>query len=114
MEALRVHTRNECALHGAEGQEPWGRTFRGIEVVRCDHLGGAYVVEMILIAGSEEEPQFSRHIHFVSERDRLREVHALAEALSQEDIDEVWASVVAAMERGDRPRSTVAQFHAPR
>ncbi len=111
MEAIRVQARNECALHGAEGREPWGRAFRGIEVVRCDHLGSAYVVEMILLAGSDEEPQYSRHIHFV--RDWQREVHVLGESLSQDDIDEVWAAMVAAMERGDRPRSTVAQFHSP-
>ena len=109
MAALPVQTRNECALHGAEGREPWGRAFRGIEVVRCDHLGSTYVVEMVLLAGSEEQPQYSRHIHFV--RDGQREVHALAESLNQLDIDEVWASMVSAMERGDQPRSTVAQFH---
>jgi hypothetical protein len=110
MEVVSVQTRNECALHGAEGREPWGRAFRGIEVVRCDHLGSTYVVEMVLLAGSEEQPQYSRHIHFV--RDGQREVHALAESLSQHAIDEVWLSLVAAMERGDRPRSRVAEFHS--
>lgn len=109
MDTLPIHTRNECALHGAEGREPWGRAFRGIEVVRCDHLGSAYVVEMILLAGSDEEPQFSRHIHFV--RDRQREVHVLAEDLAQVAVDAIWIDMVEAMEGGAVPRGDVARFH---
>ncbi len=101
--------RNECALHGRQGREPWGRPFRRIEVVRCDHLGSAYVVELLLWAGSEERPQRSRHVHFV--RDGEREVHALAEELTAHEAEAVWTRVVAAMERGERRRSAVAQFH---
>lgn len=103
--------RNECQLHGDEGREPWGRPFRAIEVVRCDHLGGAYVVELLLLAGEEDGGLRSHHIHFV--RDGLREVHALDDALSQEGVERVWASMVAAMERGEAPRAHEAQFHAP-
>lgn len=102
--------RSECLLHGDEVREPWGRAFRGIEVVRCDHLGSAYVVEMFLLAGSEADVLRSHHIHFV--RDGLREVHALDEQLSQHRIERVWASVVAAMERGDAPKPREAQYHA--
>ena len=100
---------NDCFLHGDEGREPWGRPFRQIEVVRCDHLGAAYVVEMVLIAGSEERPARSRHIHFV--RGRRREIHALDEGLSEELVEEVWQRAVMAMERGDVPRDAVAEFH---
>jgi hypothetical protein len=102
--------RSECQLHGDEGREPWGRAFRGIEVVRCDHLGPAYVVEMFLLAGGEADELRSHHIHFV--RDGLREVHALDERLSQDRIERVWASVVAAMERGDAPKPREAHYHA--
>jgi hypothetical protein len=102
--------RSECLLHGDEVREPWGESFRGIEVVRCDHLGSAYVVEMFLLAGGEGDMLRSHHIHFV--RDGRREVHALDERLSQERIDRVWASVVTAMERGDAPKPQEAQFHA--
>lgn len=102
--------RSECLLHGDEGREPWGASFRGIEVVRCDHLGSAYVVEMFLLAGGEADVLRSHHIHFV--REGRREVHALDERLSQERIEHVWASVVVAMERGDSPRAHQAQFHA--
>lgn len=112
MDVTGVKTRNECALHGAEGREPWGRAFRGIEVVRCDHLGSAYVVEMILLAGNDEQPQYSRHIHFV--RDRQREVHVLAESLSQDAIDAVWEQAIYAMESGVQPRGDVAKFHDAR
>jgi hypothetical protein len=102
--------RNECRLHGDEGREPWGKPFRGIEVVRCDHLETAYVVEMYLLAGSDETPHRSHHIHFV--RDGRREVHALDDGLSQAQVDEVWAIAVAAMERGETPRDYRAEFHA--
>jgi hypothetical protein len=100
---------NECFLHADEGREPWRPVFRNIEVVRCDHLGTAYVVEMFLIAGSEESPYRSHHIHFV--RDGRREVHALDEGLSQELVERVWSAAVAAMERGEAPRENEAQFH---
>ncbi len=103
-------SRSECQLHGDEGREPWGAPFRGIEVVRCDHLGTAYVVEMFLLAGGALDVLRSHHIHFV--RDGAREIHALDERLTREEIDRVWRSVVAAMERGDRPRAHEAQFHA--
>lgn len=101
---------NECFLHGDEVREPWGEPLRGIEAVRCDHLGSAYVVEMYLIAGREEREYRSHHIHFV--RDGRREIHALDERLSLESVEKVWAGVVAAMERGDAPRNDKAQFHA--
>jgi hypothetical protein len=102
--------RSECLLHGDEVREPWGSSFRGIEVVRCDHLGSAYVVEMFLLAGGEGDVLRSHHIHFV--RDGRREVHALDEHLSPDQIDRIWASVVAAMERGDAPKAREARFHA--
>jgi hypothetical protein len=105
-----VPGQNECFLHGNEGREPWGTPFRGIEVVRCDHLGEAYVVEMHLVAGSEECPHRSHHIHFV--RDGRREVHALDEDLSPGAVDEVWRRVVDAMECGESPNANIARFHA--
>ena len=107
-----IQRKSECRLHGVEGREPWGAVLRDIEVIRCDHLGNAYVVEMYLVAGSEVQPYRSHHIHFV--RDGLREVHALDERLSPEGVEQVWAGVVAAMERGDRPRNHEAQFHHQR
>jgi hypothetical protein len=102
-------SRSECALHGDEGREPWGTPFRGIEVVRCDHLGAAYVVEMYLVAGTDERPYRSHHMHFV--RDGRREIHVLDEHLSQTRVEHVWASVVAAMERGEAPNEHEARFH---
>jgi len=107
---IAVPRRSECQLHGDEGREPWGAPFRGIEVVRCDHLGSAYVVEMFLLAGGTLDVLRSHHIHFVQAG--AREVHALDEHLSREHIDRVWCSVVAAMERGERPRAHEARFHA--
>lgn len=101
--------RNECRLHGGEGREPWGRPFRGIEVVRCDHLGTAYVVEMYLLASNDASPHRSHHIHYV--RDGRREIHALDEGLGQAEVDAIWAVMVAAMERGDMPRDHPAEFH---
>ncbi len=101
---------SECIVHGDEGREPWCPPFRSIEVVRCDHLGLAYVVEMYLVAGSDGRRYRSHHIHFV--RDGLREVHALADDLSQDMVDGVWRSVVIAMERGAAPNVNEAQFHA--
>jgi hypothetical protein len=101
--------RNECFVHGDEGREPWRSAFRDIEVVRCDHLGVAYVVEMVLVAGSAGMPYRSHHIHFV--RDGRREVHALADDLSREMVDRVWSRVVRAMERGEAPNCHQAQFH---
>jgi hypothetical protein len=101
--------RSECFLHGDERREPWGKPFRAIEVVRCDHLGAAYVVEMVLLAGSEDRPQRSRHIHFV--RDGHREIHALDDHLSQAAVDRIWARVAAAMERGALPKDHQATFH---
>src|SRR5918995_6798797 len=101
--------RNECFVHGDEGREPWRSTFRDIEVVRCDHLGLAYVVEMVLVAGSAGTLYRSHHIHFV--RDGRREVHALADNLSQDVIDHVWSRAVRAMERGEAPNCDQAQFH---
>lgn len=100
---------SECFLHGDEAREPWGPSFRDIEVVRCDHLGVAYVVEMYLVAGSEGSLVRSRHIHFV--RGGLREVHALADDLSQDEVDRVWNRAVTAMERGEAPNYNEAQFH---
>src|SRR5688572_32567304 len=101
--------RNECFVHGEEGREPWRSAFRDIEVVRCDHLGVAYVVEMVLVAGSAGTPYRSHHIHFVS--DGRREVHALADDLSREMVDRVWSRVVRAMERGEAPNSREVHFH---
>ncbi len=78
-------------------------------MVRCDHLGVAYVVEMYLVAGSEGSLVRSHHIHFV--RGGLREVHALADDLSQDQVDRVWSRAVSAMERGDAPDYNQAYFH---
>jgi hypothetical protein len=100
---------SECFLHGDEAREPWRPSFRNIEVVRCDHLGVAYVVEMYLVAGSEGSLVRSHHIHFV--RGGLREVHALADDLSQDQVDRVWSRAVSAMERGDAPDYNQAYFH---
>jgi hypothetical protein len=100
---------SECFLHGDERREPWGKPFRGLEVLRCDHLGSAYVVEMMLLAGSEERPHRSHHIHFV--RDGHREIHVLDDRLSQEAVERIWAQVAAAMERGAAPKDHVATFH---
>lgn len=100
---------NECQLHGDEGREPWAPRLRNIEVVRCDHLGPAYVVEMYLVVGDEDHPARSHHIHFV--RDGRREVHALNDGLSPEMVERVWTSVVSSMERGDTPNDRVAVFH---
>jgi hypothetical protein len=91
-----IQRRSECRLHGDEGREPWG----------------ADVVEMYLVAGREELPYRSHHIHFV--RDGLREVHVLDEHLSPEGVERIWAAAVAAMERGDQPRTHEAQFHHQR
>lgn len=107
-----IQRKSECRLHGNEGREPWGASLRDIEVIRCDHLGNAYVVEMYLVAGSEAQPYHSHHIHFV--RAGLREVHALDEHLSPEEVEQIWADAVAAMERGDQPRNHEAQFHHQR
>jgi hypothetical protein len=102
--------RSECFLHGnEEQQEPWRPRFRDIEVVRCDHLGTAYVVEMYLVAGSDEHPTRSHHIHYV--RDDRREVHSLDADLSQERIDAVWRMAITAMERGQTPNENEARFH---
>jgi len=100
---------SECFLHGDERREPWGTPFRAIEVVRCDHLGSAYVVEMVLLAGSEGHPQRSRHIHFV--REGRREVHALDDGLGPDAVDRIWAHLAAAMERGEMPKDHQATFH---
>lgn len=100
---------NECQLHGDEGREPWAPRLKDIEVVRCDHLGPAYVVEMYLVAGSEASPARSHHIHFV--RGGLREVHALDEGLSREAVERVWNRAVAAMEGGAAPNDREARFH---
>ena len=99
----------ECFLHGDEMGEPWRPSFQDIEVVRCDHLGVAYVVEMYLVAGSEGNQVRSHHIHFV--RNGLREVHALADDLSQDLVEQVWNHAVSAMERGDAPNYNEARFH---
>ena len=80
---------NECQLHGDEGREPWGPRLRDIEVVRCDHLGSAYVVEMYLVAGSDEHLYRSHHIHFV--RDRAEEEGERVDQLLQE-IEREWES----------------------
>ena len=101
--------RNECFVHGDEGREPWRSLFRDIEVLRCDHMGVAYVVEMVLVAGSSGTQYRSRHIHFV--RGSRREVHALADDLSQDAIDRVWGRAVLAMERGETPNSHHVHFH---
>jgi hypothetical protein len=101
--------RSECFVHGGEVREPWRSAFRDIEVVRCDHLGVAYVVEMVLVAGSPGRLYRSHHIHFV--RDGRREVHALADDLSQDLIDSVWSRAVLAMERGEAPDCHRATFH---
>jgi len=101
--------RSECFVHGGEVREPWRSAFRDIEVVRCDHLGVAYVVEMVLVAGSPGSLYRSHHIHFV--RDSRREVHALADDLSQDVIDGVWSRAVLAMERGEAPDCHRAHFH---
>lgn len=101
---------NECFLHGDEGREPWCPPFQRVEVVRCDHLGSAYVVEMYLVAGRDGQHYRSHHIHFV--RNGLREVHALADDLSQDAIDGVWRQAVTAMERGATPNFNEARFHA--
>ena len=101
--------RSECFVHGDEGREPWRSVFRDIEVIRCDHLGVAYVVEMVLVAGSAGTLYRSHHIHFV--RGGRREVHALADDLSREMVDRVWSRVVRAMERGEAPNYHQAQFH---
>ncbi|MBA3449877.1 MAG: hypothetical protein H0T18_01545 [Chloroflexia bacterium] len=78
--------------------------------MRCDHLGSAYVVEMYLVAESDGRLSRSHHIHFV--RDGRREVHALADDLSQDTIDVVWSRVVTAMERGQAPNVNEARYHA--
>ena len=101
--------RNECFVHGDEGREPWRPAFRDIEVVRCDHIGSAYVVEMVLVAGSSGTLYRSHHIHFV--RGSRREVHALADDLSQDQVDRVWSRAVSAMERGEAPDYNQAYFH---
>jgi hypothetical protein len=101
--------RSECFLHGDERREPWGTPFRAIEIVRCDHLDAAYVVEMVLLAGSEDRPHRSHHIHFV--RNGRREVHALDDQLSQEAVEQIWAQLAAAMERGAWPKEHQAAFH---
>jgi hypothetical protein len=101
--------RNECFVHGGEGREPWRSLFRDIEVLRCDHMGVAYVVEMVLVAGNSESQYRSHHIHFV--RGNRREVHALADDLSQDLIDRVWSRAVLAMERGEAPNCRQVHFH---
>ncbi len=101
--------RSECFVHGDEVREPWRSVFRDIEVVRCDHLGVAYVVEMVLVAGSADNLYRSHHIHFV--RDGRREVHALADDLTQDLVDRVWSRAVSAMERGEVPNYNEAHFH---
>ena len=101
--------RSECFMHGDEAREPWRSAFRDIEVVRCDHLGLAYVVEMILVAGNAGTLYRSHHIHFV--RGSKREVHALADDLSQDAVDRVWSRAVLAMERGDAPNCRQVHFH---
>jgi hypothetical protein len=101
--------RSECIVHGDEGGEPWRPAFQDIEVIRCDHLGAAYVVEMVLVAGSAGTLHRSHHIHFV--HDGRREVHALADDLTQDLIDRVWSRAVLAMERGEAPNCHQAHFH---
>jgi len=101
---------SECFVHGDAGREPWCPPFRSVEVVRCDHLGLAYVVEMYLVAERDGTRYRSHHIHFV--RDALREVHALADDLSQDMVERVWSHAVRAMERGEAPNVNEAHFHA--
>ena len=101
--------RSECFVHGDEGREPWRSAFRDIEVVRCDHMGVAYVVEMVLVAGNAGTLYRSHHIHFV--RGSRREVHALADDLSRDQIDRVWNQAVLAMERGESPDCHQTHFH---
>jgi hypothetical protein len=101
--------RSECFVHGGDGREPWRPAFRDIEVLRCDHMGGAYVVEMVLVAGNSGTLYRSHHIHFV--RGSRREVHVLADDLSQDLIDRVWSRAVLAMERGEAPNCHQAHFH---
>jgi len=101
--------RSECFVHGEEGREPWRRAFRDIEVLRCDHLGVAYVVEMVLVAGNAGTLYRSHHIHFV--RGSRREVHVFADDLSQDAIDRVWSQAVLAMERGEAPNCHQTHFH---
>src|SRR5215211_6887135 len=101
--------RSECFVHGDEDGEPWRSSFRDIEVVRCDHLGIAYVVEMVLVAGNADTLYRSHHIHFV--RGSRREVHALADDLGQDAIDRVWSRAVLAMERGEAPNCHQTHFH---
>jgi hypothetical protein len=109
-EAMRPEARrSECFVHGAEGREPWRLVFRDIVVVRCDHLGLAYVVEMVLVAGSAGTLYRSHHIHFV--RGGRREVHALADDLSQDAVERVWTRAVRAMERGEAPDCHRTHFH---
>ena len=109
-EGMSAHIHlSECALHGEEGREPWCPPFRNVATVRCDHLGSAYVVEMYLDAGSDVTRHRSHHIHFV--RDGRREVHALADDLSQDLVERVWRNAVTAMERGAAPNDNEAQFH---
>jgi hypothetical protein len=111
-EGIRHQARqSECFMHGDQDGEPWRSVFRDIEVIRCDHLGVAYVVEMVLVAGSADMQYRSHHIHFV--RDGRREVHALAEDLTQDSIDRVWNRAVLAMERGEAPNYHQAHFHRP-
>jgi hypothetical protein len=105
----RQARRSECFMHGDEAREPWRSAFRDIEVVRCDHLGVAYVVEMILVAGSADTLHRSHHIHFV--RGGRREVHALADDLTQDLVDRVWSRAVRAMERGQAPNCHQTHFH---
>ncbi len=101
--------RSECFVHGDEGREPWRPAFRDIEVLRCDHMGVAYVVEMVLVAGNAGTLYRSHHIHFV--RGSQREVHVLGDDLSQDAIDRVWSRAVLAMERGDAPNCRQVHFH---
>src|SRR5215208_1588470 len=101
-------SQSECFVHGGEGREPWRSVFRDIEVVRCDHLGIAYVVEMVLVAGNAGTLYRSHHIHFV--RGSRREVHVLADDLSQDLIDGVWSRAVLAMERGEAPNCRRVHF----
>lgn len=102
---------SECFLHGDERREPWGAPFRAIEIVRCDHLGTAYIVEMYLLAGPEDQPHRSHHIHFV--RDGRREIHALDDHLSPEAVELIWSQLAAGMERGAIPQDHRAEFHLP-
>ena len=101
--------RNECFVHGGEGREPWRSQLQDIEVLRCDHMGVAYVVEMVLVAGNSDTQYRSHHIHFV--QGSRREVHALADDLSQDLVDRVWSRAVLAMERGETPNCRQVHFH---